>query len=69
MNINGEPEYKLYMVTMSFQFPAHDEREGIPYEVEAKSKSAANKEAKRQAERDGHIVSGKGRITFKAREL
>ena len=57
-----------YKVTLRFQYPAHDERDGIPFEFEAKSKSQAIRYARRQAENDGHLCGGKGRVTFTARE-
>jgi len=59
---------KTYTVTMRFQYPAHDERDGIPFEVQADSKAEAVRIARRQAERDGHTGTGKGRYTFTARE-
>lgn len=60
-----------YTVTLRFQYPAWDERDGIPYEVSAASKSKAIARARTQAERDGHIrpCCGKGRYTFTAREI
>jgi hypothetical protein len=58
-----------YIVTLRFQYPAHDERAGIPYEVQARSKADAIRDARRQAERDGHVpCSTKGRATFTATE-
>jgi hypothetical protein len=60
-----------YRVTLRFQFPAWDEKDGIPYHVTAKSKADAIKRAKMDAKRDGHIGfgnTGKGRATFKAEE-
>lgn len=56
----------LYTVTLRYQFPAWDEKEGIPFEVNASSKAEAVAIARRQAERDGHLGGGKGRVTFKA---
>ena len=59
----------LYTVTLRFQYPAWDEREGLCFPVEAPSKSAAISRARRQAERDGHTPSvGKGRVTFTTTE-
>ena len=58
-----------YIVTLRFQFPAHDEHQGIPYEVSARTKADAIRDARRQAERDGHVpCSHKGRATFTATE-
>lgn len=59
-------DFQDYTVTLRFQYPAHDERDGIPFEVNARSKSEAVKDARRQADRDGHLCGGKGRVTFKA---
>ena len=58
-----------YTVTMRFQHPAWDEKNGIPFEVQASSKSEAIAEARKQAERDGHTGGGKGRYAFKAIEV
>lgn len=55
-----------YEVTLRFQYPAWDEKDGIPYEVTADSKAAAVKIARNQAQRDGHLGGGKGRCSFKA---
>lgn len=59
---------QTYTVTISFQFPAWDERDGITYSVEAASKSDAIAKVRRTARNDGHIgnVVGKGRVTFRA---
>lgn len=59
---------KDYIVTLKSQFPAWDEKNGIPYEITAKSKSDAIKKARRLAYDDGHVMSGKGRQTFTAVE-
>jgi len=59
-----------YCVTLRFQFPAWDEKEGIIYYITAKSKSEAIKWTRKNAERDGHTSGAqKGRITFKAEEI
>lgn len=60
---------KTYEVTMRFQHPAWDERDGIKYEVEARSKSEANRWARRLAERDGHACGGNGRYWFSAKQI
>ena len=57
-----------YIVTLRFQFPAHDERNGIPYDITARTKADAIRDARRQADRDGHLCGGKGRVTFTAVE-
>lgn len=63
-------DYKDYVVTLRFKFPAWDEKNGIPFEVRAKSKSDAVKRARQQAERDGHTgqSKSKGGSTFTATE-
>lgn len=61
--------FRPYKVTLFFQYPAWDEKDGIPYEIDgAKSKSDAIKQARHQARRDGHCVGGQGRYWFKAEE-
>lgn len=60
---------KTYDVTMTFQYPAWDEGDGIRYpDIVADSKSEANRIARRQADQDGHLAGGKGRVTFTAVE-
>jgi hypothetical protein len=50
---------KIYTVTLRFQYPAWDERNGLTYEgIEAKTKADAIKQARRQAEYDGNAGSG-----------
>jgi hypothetical protein len=56
-----------YAVTLRFQFPAWDEKNGIRYEVRAACKSDAISYARQLATRDGHIPAAKkGRVTFRA---
>jgi hypothetical protein len=57
-----------YVVTLRFQFPAWDEKDGIRFAgIVAESKSEAIRLARREAERDGHIPGArKGRVTFTA---
>lgn len=55
-----------FTVTLRFQYPAWDEKDGIPYVVDGKSKSDAIKSARRMADRDGHLMTGKGRYWFTA---
>lgn len=56
-----------YVVTLRFQFPSWDEKDGIPFYVSATSKSDAIKRAKQQAEGDGIWPHAhKGRVTFTA---
>lgn len=58
-----------YTVTLTFQYPAWDEVNGIQYrEIRANSRSEANAIARSMADRDGHLCSGKGRYFFKAAE-
>ena len=54
-----------YTVSQTFQYPAWDEVDGIPYTVEASGKAEAIKKARREAERCGHDDPQKGRRTFK----
>jgi hypothetical protein len=60
---------KNYEVTLRFQFPAWDERDGITYNIIANNKLDARRYAMRHADRDGHLMSGKGRYTFTAVEI
>lgn len=62
-------EFKQYEVTLRFQHPAWDEKNGIPFSVEACSKAEAIKHARREADIAGHLCGGKGRVTFKAVEV
>jgi hypothetical protein len=61
---------KTYTVTIRFQFPAWNDKAGIPYDgITAATKAEAIKRVRRLAERDGHIPeTGKGRVTLTARE-
>jgi len=60
---------KLYTVTLRFQHPAWDEREGLPYEVTAANKKEAVRIARSRAEHDGHLpCSGKGLHWLKAEQ-
>lgn len=61
-------EFKNYIVTLRFQFPAWDEKDGITFEEQARSKSDAIRYARSQATNDGHSATGKGRATFTAKE-
>ena len=57
-----------YNVTLRFQFPAYDERDGVPFDgIIAATKSEAIKKARREAAHRGYLGEvGKGRATFKA---
>ena len=55
-----------YVVTLRFQFPAWDETNGMPYEVDARSKSEAIRMVRTLAFKDGHVGRGKGRYWFTA---
>ena len=58
---------QTFEVLLTFRFPSWDYKSGVPYTVEAASKSDAIKKARREAERDGHIpVRGMGKATFTA---
>ncbi len=60
---------KSWTVTMRFEHPAWDEVDGIEYRnIPARNRSEANRAAARQAESDGHAVSGRGRYWFTAAE-
>ena len=60
---------KLYTVTLKFQFPAWNNKDGISYyDVRAESKQQAIKFVRSQAFNDGHTGTGQGRITFSAVE-
>jgi hypothetical protein len=52
----------MYTVTLRFQYPAWDEKDGITYsDILARSKSEAVKFARQDMRRDGHLpASGKG---------
>lgn len=62
-------EFKQYEVVLRFQFPAWDEKDGIKFEAVARNKSEAIRYARRQADLDGHLCGGKGRVSFKASEV
>ncbi len=65
---NGNRE-RTWKVTMRFQYPAWDEVDGIVFEgIRAVSKATANTAARRIADNDGHLRSGKGHVTFTAQE-
>lgn len=55
-----------FTVTMRFQYPAWDEKDGISFEIRANSKAEAIKYARSHARYEGHSGTGKGRVTFKA---
>lgn len=59
-----KPEYKMYNVRVRFQYPAWDEKDGMTYEVEARSKSDAVRQARNQVSDEGH--SHKGLMWFTA---
>jgi len=63
------PAGRTYTVTLTFQYPAWDEVDGISYhEIQADSKSEANSIVRKMAEGDGHLGRGKGRASFEATE-
>lgn len=60
---------QTFTVTLRFQFPSWEDRDGIRYEIRARTKAEAIKYAKVMAERDGHTgghAAAHGRATFKA---
>ena len=61
---------KNYLVTLRYQHPAWDERDGLTYTVEAEGKAQAIRRARRQAEADGNAGTGlnRGRQTWSAVE-
>ena len=59
------PKLKRYEVHMTFKHPAHDERDGYRYDVDAHSKSEACKRARKLADNEGHD----GVRWFKATEV
>ena len=64
---NTEP--RTYRVTLRFQYPAWDEKDGITYTQTATSKSQAIRYTRRDAQDDGHLPAhGKGRATLIATE-
>lgn len=59
----------LWDVRLRFQYPAWDEVDGILYTgIEAPNKSAANRIARLNAHKDGHLCGGQGRVTFTSTE-
>lgn len=61
---------KTFNVLLRFQYPAWDEVDGIEFSgIFARSKSEANKIARKMAANDGHLGSMKGRVTFTATEV
>lgn len=59
-------ERQAYEVTMTLQFPAWDEKNGITLTVQAKSKSDAIRQARREFDARGHMGSQSGRKTLRA---
>lgn len=59
------PEKKQYTVNLRFQHPAWDEKDGIDFIVTAANKAEAVAQARREADRAGHLSGGKGRVTLK----
>ncbi len=66
--MNDRPDQKNYRVTMYFQFPAWDERDGISIDEVASSKSEAIRRARREMDAAGHCIGGRGRYWFRAVE-
>ncbi|WP_087865707.1 hypothetical protein [Comamonas thiooxydans] len=61
---------KTFDVVMRFASPAWDEVDGLCYPgIVAEGKAQANQLARKQAERDGHAIGGRGRYTFTATEI
>lgn len=65
----GCRQAKSWVVTMRFEYPAWDEKDGIRYEgILGRTKAEANRAAARMAVGDGHACSGRGRYWFTAVE-
>jgi len=63
------PQKKTFNVTMRFQPPAWNEKDGVPFNgIEANSKREANEEARRLASAADLLGWHKGRVTFTATE-
>lgn len=60
----------MFAVTLRFQYPAWDEKNGIVYDdILARSKAEAIKYARQMARNDGHTgTGGKGNCYFSAAE-
>ena len=60
---------KTYTVTVTVQYPAWDERDGIRFhDIMASNKAEAIKKARRHSNHYGIIHSQQGRATWKATE-
>lgn len=57
---------KQFIVTVTVQHPAYDERDGIRFYVQAETKAAAIVAARRQNRNGGQVHSQQGRATWKA---
>ncbi|HDS1721691.1 hypothetical protein NPS53_09275 [Pseudomonas putida] len=70
MPAEPNPQQKTFNVTMRFQNPAWNEKDGVPFNgIEANSKREANEEARRLASTNDLLGWGKGRVTFTATEV
>jgi hypothetical protein len=64
----GECVMKNYAVTLRFQYPAYNERDGLLYHVKAATRADAIRHVRRIADRDGITGWAKqGRVTITAR--
>lgn len=63
-----KPANKKYTVTINKQSPSYDEKNGISYDIEAKTKTDAIRYARRQATDDGHVGTGQGKYSISALE-
>lgn len=63
----NQQEIVEFKVTVTFQHPAHDERNGIEYRTFARNKAQANRNIRRQASDDGHTTGR--RAYFKAQQI
>lgn len=61
---------RYFLVTLRFQYPAWDEKDGIVYRISAKDRAQAIRYARRQASDDGHtsgMACVHGRTTYRAK--
>lgn len=61
------PTYRYYLVTFTFQFPAHNEREPATERVQARTAAEANRDVRRTLRDRGYLAVDTGRINCTAR--
>jgi hypothetical protein len=57
---------RQYIVTVTVQYPAYDERDGIKFYVFASCKSEAIRAARRENDRGGQVHRLQGRAVWRA---